>query len=207
MTSAESTACGVAVLVEVLEQLLARQVLAAPDDAGEAAVVQRRSCARRRSCRGSRSVSVDRRRRRRGGRAAWSGRSELVLAGVLLVADADQRRLEQADDRREHLLARQAAAGARSASTRCADRRAAPRRRPSCARTWSRRGPRASAGGSGTACGRGRRGRSPGCGRSASRADPDVGPGRRDGERLDAGEGFLVAHGGAVRGDVAEVLA
>ena len=103
--------------------------------------------------------------RRRGGRAAWSGRSERFVARVLLVADADERGLEQAHDGREHLLARQRRGGARSRSTAAADARQGPARRRSCGRTWSRRGPRASAGGSGTACARGRRGRWPGGGR------------------------------------------
>ena len=50
---------------------------------------------------------------------AQGGQAERVVGPrVLLVADADQRRLEQAHDRRQHLLARQAAAAPRSRSTR-----------------------------------------------------------------------------------------
>jgi len=43
--------------------------------------------------------------------------------------------------------------------------------------------------------------------RVGARADPDVGPGRRDDERLDATEIGLVAKGGAVRFGVTEGIA
>ena len=140
-----------AVVVDVLEQLVARQVAAALDDARRAAVVGGRSRAPCRSCRGTRSGRWTPFDRRRGGRAASSGRTS-CSARVLVVADADQRLLEQLHDRGEHLLARQAgAARGRARSLRGSS--AAPRRTRSSGRTWSRRAPRASAGGSGTACG------------------------------------------------------
>ena len=94
-----------AVLVDVLEQLVARQLAAAPYDA----------------CR-ARIVHVDRVRLARlaleleaHGRAAHldvlrvhRGQTvRAVVARVLVVPDADQRLVEQPDDGRDHLLARQ----------------------------------------------------------------------------------------------------
>ena len=61
MTSSESMVRRCAVLVEVLEQLLARQVLAAADDPGQPPVAQRDAGATCRSCPGTRSAARCRR--------------------------------------------------------------------------------------------------------------------------------------------------
>ena len=75
---------------------------------------------------------------------AQGGQAEGVVgARVLLVADADERGLQQPHHRGQHLLARQPLA-AEVAPRPAGAAPAAPRRRRSCGRTWSRRGRRAS---------------------------------------------------------------
>ena len=74
MTSAESMQRTRAVLVDVAEQLLARQLLAAPHDRAPRADLRPRHRARRHPCRGS-AGAAGCRARRRGGCAAWSGRT------------------------------------------------------------------------------------------------------------------------------------
>ena len=112
----------------------------------------------------------------------------LVEPGVLLVADPDERQLEQPDDRGQHLLAGQA----RAAEVRVdplADRSAGGRRRRTSGRTSTT-----------SRCSRNARviavllaplrvaATSPGGGRCGSRSDPHVGPRGRDRERADARE-------------------
>ena len=88
-----------------------------------------------------------------------------VGAGVLLVADPDQGALQEPHQRRQHLLPRQAGL-AQILGNAAADPRQAARRNPTSGRTWRHRGGCAIQGDSGTACGRGRRGRSPAGGRA-----------------------------------------
>ena len=125
---------------------------------------------------------------------------------VLLVADADQRRLEQPHDRGQHLLARQAAAARGRARPRrgCA---AAPGRTRSCGSYLASSrdlaparvvavllaAPRVAAGRLDVAVG--------------ERADPDVRPGRRDGERADAAQRVARRAPAAVGGRGSEALA
>ena len=162
-TSAESIVCRLPSSSTILEQLLPRQIAARLDDAGEPAIVEvdlvldaALAAERERHLAAAHlDVAVPQRRQA----------ERTILAGVLVVADADQRLLEQLHDRREHFLLRQArlAAGPR----RCgAAPLAAPARSRSGGSTWSRRALRASAGDSDTACGRARRGPSPADGRA-----------------------------------------
>ena len=126
-----------------------------------------------------------------------------VEPGVLVVADPDQGQLEQPDDRREDLLAGQARP-ARGPVAAVADARAAPSANAISRSNFasSRRvaiagvvavllAPRAS---------RPVAWRWP----FGPRADPDVGPGRRDGQRADPLERLLVADRRAVRVAVGE---
>ena len=110
---------------------------------------------------------------------AQRGQAEaLVVARVLLVADADQRGLEQAHDGRQHLLARQAAAAQVGVDAR-ADRRQRAAEREHAVELVRVAHARASAvvavllAAAGVAPGRLQVA-------LARRADPDVGPGRRD---------------------------
>ena len=120
---------------------------------------------RRAACRPCRGSEAQRRALGLDVPVAQRGQAEaLVGLGVLVVADPDQRRLEQAHDRGQHLVAAPGR-GRRVGLDRARGCGAAPCRRPASARTWRRRGPRASAGGSGTACGPSRRGRWPAGGR------------------------------------------
>jgi hypothetical protein len=98
-----------AVLVLVLEEVLARQVLAPGDDPGQATVAKGHLVRL-----AVLAVEPEADPGALDTRVAVAQRREperLVEAGVLVVADADQRELEQPDDRRQHLLARQARAG------------------------------------------------------------------------------------------------
>ena len=90
-----------------------------------------------------------------------------VLAGVLFVADANQRLLEQLHDRGEHLLARQPWTPADRPRSACGCAEALPRTR-AAGRISLRRALRATAGDSGTACVRAHRVRSPADGRAGS---------------------------------------
>lgn len=86
-----------------------------------------------------------------------------VVAGVAVVADADQGGVEQRNRQGHHLVATEAGQAQLGV-----DVPAQPRQRlagAAGARTCRHRVPRASAGGSGTACAHGRRGRWPGDGR------------------------------------------
>ena len=154
---------GLAVVVDVLEEFLAGQVAAALDDPGEPAVVQ---VDRVLDAALAPEPEPDRaaRRRRRGGRASWSGRTSWLTRAYSSLPT----RIRVVSSRRTTVastFSRGRPGRARSASTRVADRGQGLRRRPSSGRTWSRRGPTASAGGSGTACAPWRRGPWPGCGR------------------------------------------
>ena len=91
----------------------------------------------------------------------------IVLARVLLVADADRGALRSAR-RSSRALSRAASLAGRGRDGPRRGSPAAPWRTRSCGRTCSRRGPRASVCGSGTACARARRGRSPAGGRWVS---------------------------------------
>ena len=109
MTSSDATSCGLAVVVDVLEELLAGQVLAAPDDRRQPAVAQADLvllaglAAEPEPDRGpvDRGVAVLERRQA----------ERPVEPRVLVVADPDERQLEQPDDRRQDLLARQPGPG------------------------------------------------------------------------------------------------
>src|SRR3546814_2673514 len=98
-----------ALLVDVLEQLLTGDVLARLDDPREPPVAQfdllALAALRPKLEDQFRAVDVDM-------PVPHRGQAEgAVVAGVFVVADADQRRLEQANDRGEDLFARQAGAG------------------------------------------------------------------------------------------------
>ena len=146
----------------ILEEFLAGQVLARPHDPRQPGVLQvdrvlhAALAAEAKRTRPPATCDV----------AIAHGRQAVraVGPGVLVVAHADQRRLQQPHDRGEHLPAGQAGQREVALDAR-ADLRQGRGRRRSSAHTSSRRGPRASAGGSGTASGRARRGPSPGGGR------------------------------------------
>ncbi len=99
-----------ALVVEVLEQALARQLLAAADQRREAPVVDAGAVLLA-------ALAAEVEHRRRPGEAnhvplAEGGEAEaLVGLGVLVVADADGRLLHDPHDRRQHLLARKSALG------------------------------------------------------------------------------------------------
>ena len=99
---------GVPVVVDVLEQELTGQLLASAHDPREAAIAERDAVLTPAlpSEREVHGVAVEL------GVAAPHRREPVrtVLLGVFLVADADHRELEQADDRGKHLLAREPAA-------------------------------------------------------------------------------------------------
>src|SRR5579871_1811069 len=95
----------IALLVHVLEQLVSGQIAARLHDAGEAAVLQidRVPDAALPAKFEVHSRSVDARVR-----VAHRRQTErMVLARVLFVADTNERLLEELDDGREHLLARE----------------------------------------------------------------------------------------------------
>ena len=97
-----------ALLVDVLEQLVARQVAAILDDAGEPAVVDVGFVA---LAAFAAEADVDVAALDRDVAVAQRRQPEaLVRFRVFGVADADQRHFHQADDRRQNLFARQAAA-------------------------------------------------------------------------------------------------
>src|SRR3546814_18981175 len=98
-----------ALLVDVLEQLLTGDVLARLDDPREPPVAQfdllALAALRPKLEDQFRAVDVDM-------PVPPRGQAEgAVVAGVFVVADADQRRIEQANDRGEDLFARPAGAG------------------------------------------------------------------------------------------------
>ena len=194
-----------AVLVHVLEQLLPRQFLALPHDARHAAVLHA-------ELPGLAALALEgeaqasSRPPRRGGCAAWSGRS--------CRSAWRSRRCRRgsawspAGARPSPAPSRAAAPAAHVGVDPRADARQGARRTRSCGRTSRRRAPPASAGGSGTACAPCRRGRSPGCGRSAcgqiqtSRSRPAGSPGERMRPSV-----ALSRTGAAVRHPVGEALA
>ena len=95
-----------ALVVEVLEQLAARQFLAAPDDAREARIAERDVVELARL-----ALEAEPDRRAGDSRVAVAQRRQaerLVVARVLVVADADQRLLEELHHGRHDLRARQA---------------------------------------------------------------------------------------------------
>ena len=108
MTSVRTDRLPFAVLVVVLKELVARQVAALLDDAREAPVVEidfvldAALAAEREPDALALDFDVRVAQRRQAERA--------IRSRVLVVADANQRLLEQLHDRREHLLARQALA-------------------------------------------------------------------------------------------------
>ena len=128
----------------------------------------------------------------------------LVVARILGVADADQGGLEQAHDRRQHLLPRQTVPAQIGVDARPDARQGAGEDQHAIELVASRTSRHRH--GSDTACGRGHRARSPGCGRAA-RADPHVGPGGRDGEGTEPHQRFVRRDRAAVGIAVAEALA
>ena len=97
-----------AFLVDVLEELLAGDLLAGAHDAGEAAIAQRRAvqpaalAAVFEDDLGAREVDVA---------VAHGGKPvAAIVAGIFLIADPNERDLEEAHDGRQDLLARQPAA-------------------------------------------------------------------------------------------------
>ena len=191
-----------AVVVEVLEQLLPGQVLAALDDRAPAAGRGRRSCAPCRSCRGSGSAASAPSTSTCSSRSVVRPNEPLARAYSSLptrISVVSSSRTTAAST-----FSRGRPGRARSPSTRRADGAAAPRRRRSSGRTSSRRAPRASAGGSGTACGPWRRARSPGCGRrGAGQIQTSVQAGGMPSALIRASS-FAVADRLAVEADVAE---
>ena len=106
---------GLTLLVQVLEQLLAREVPAPADDPGEPGVGQVDLVLDPAL---APELEPDRLPADPDVPVAHRGQAErLVGPGVFLVADPDQGRLQEPDDRRQHLLARQPGR-ARSASVR-----------------------------------------------------------------------------------------
>ena len=147
---------GVAVVVEVLEELVAGDVAAGFDDAGEAAVgevdgvLDAGFAFEVEGEAGAVDVDVA---------AAEGGEAEgVVFAGVGFVADADEGGFEEADDGGENFFAGKAGEGEVLVDA-LADGGEGGAEVRACARTWIGRGFRASGGDSGIACGRGRRGR------------------------------------------------
>ncbi|XQU71269.1 hypothetical protein OJJOAM_004058 [Cupriavidus sp. H18C1] len=138
--------------------------------------------------------------------AAQRGQSiGAVLARVAAAADPHQRGVEQQQHGGQHLLARNAVALEIAA-------RAAPQPRQCAAEREQtvvlvpRRAARSRPGGSGTACGRGRRGRWPGYGRGGRGRSRR--PGKRGNrQRVDAGNGVAIADAGAVRREIGEAAA
>ncbi len=118
---------------------------------------------------------------------AQGGQAEgAVQAGVLVVADPDEGHLEQPDDGGQDLLARRGRAG--RGRRRSASRIAGSASAKASIRSYLSvpRGA-ASGRGSGTACGP-RASRPVACRWPSAAADPDVRPGRRDGQGLDPGQ-------------------
>ena len=137
-------------LVAVLEELLARKVLAPPDDLGDAMVRDLHTVAL-----AALAAELEAELRPLHGHVTVPQRGEpegSVLPHVGRVADTNGGGLEQAHDGRQHLGPRQARAGRGrpSPGRECAAGRGRIRR---AVRTWSRRGRCATANGSGTACG------------------------------------------------------
>jgi hypothetical protein len=189
------------ILVEVLEELLAREVLAAADDAGEPAVADVHLLELA-------ALAAELEPKRRSGDADVSvthrGQPEgAVVASVLGVPDPDRGRLEEPDDGGHHLLPRQPRPG-QVALDRGTDARERPTEadEPAVLRVVAHHPParvitvllppaRVTAGGLNVA--------------TRIRADPDIGPRRRDGESLDPAPPIEVANGAAVGPDVDEV--
>ncbi len=191
------------VRVLVLEQLLAGQLVAGAHDAREPPVAGRDLvdlAALAAELEGDRAaVDLD-------VAVAHRGQAEaLVVAGVLRVADADQRGLEQAHDGRQHLLARQAAAPEVGLDAR-ADRRqrAAEHQHAVELVRVAHRAPAAVVAvllaAAGVAPGRLEMA-------LALRADPDVGPGRRDRQHAQPPQLVRVLDRAALRVAVAEAAA
>jgi len=90
-----------------LQQILSRQFLAAPDNIGDAAVPQRQ---RPFLAALAAKLETDVRPLHPGVAVAQGGQAKAsVLGDVIIVADADERRFEQAHDGRENLFTRHAA--------------------------------------------------------------------------------------------------
>ena len=123
----------------------------------------------------------------------------MVLARVFVVADANQRPLEQLHDRGKHLLARQTRTPQVRGGARADARQAAANTEQRSNFVSSRTA--ATAGDSDTACVRARRARWPGGGRGIW-TDPHVGPRGRNRERLDSLEYLRVGDRASVRLDV-----
>ena len=173
-----------AFLVDVLEQLLAGDLLAGAHDAGEAAIAQRRAvqpaalAAVFEDDLGAREVDVA---------VAHGGKPvAAIVAGIFLIADPDERDLEEAHDGRQDLLARQPAARlifghARTKPRQCPGKRqhavelgGVAERAPVGVVAILLAALRIAPGRLQVAL--------------AVGADPDVGPGRRDGQPLEAGD-------------------
>ena len=127
-----------AVRVEILKQVLSREIHAAPDDPGDARVAHRHvvldaALAAKLKAQGAgRHLQM----------LLAQGREAVgaVVAGIFLAADADQRRVEQTNHRREHLVARHAVEGeiARHAGAQLRQVQSCWRRMRACVRTWWR---------------------------------------------------------------------
>ena len=143
MTSSDAMSLDVAVVIDVLEQLLARQLLAAPDHRREPAVAQTDLvrlpglAAEPEPDGGALDAGV----------AVAQGRQaeRAVQPRVLVVADPDEGQLEQPHDGREDLLAREPAPGQVLVASRAGSRQRAGEREhpvelvgsaPSCQRSW-----------------------------------------------------------------------
>ena len=192
-----------AVVVEVLEELLAGQVLRALDDAGDAAVADLQHPLLARLAlepeAQARSLDAD-------VPVAEGGEAEaLVVAGVGGVADADQRGVEQPDDGGDHLLAPEPAAAEIGL-----DGAAQPRQRAGevdqvgVFHLVAAGGPAVVVAvllaAAGVLAGRLQVA-------VVAGGDPDVGPGRRHRQRGDAVEDRGIGDGAAVRPDVGEAAA
>ncbi len=191
------------VVVEVLEEFVAGDLLAAPDDPREAPVLDAdlpllaALAAELEAQLGVLDGDVVVAHRRQAER--------VVLPGVLLVADADQRLLQELDDRRQDLLARQA--GPRQVAVSAladAGQRLPEGEHPLVLRLVAHLAPARV-----VAVLLAPLGVTPGRLEVAQRigADPDVGVGRRDAERLDPRQLPRVADRPAVEADVTEALA
>ena len=166
-----------AVVIDILQELLAGQLLAGLDDLGDAAVLDRERplLAALADETEADLRSVDR-------HVAVLERREpvtLVLLGVVIVSNANQRRLQKMHDGRKDFFP-QKPAQRHVLANLCPHRRQGIGEADQRARTWCSRARRESADDSGIACGLWHRGRSPECvrrrtGRSTRR------PGRRNG--------------------------
>ncbi len=200
LTSSEPTSRTSPVLVDVLEQLLAGQLLASADDLRQPAIVDRD---RVMDAALAPEAEFQARAPDPGVPVAHCRQAErVVVAGIFVVADADQGRLQQPDDGRQHLAPGQAGefqvafGGAADLRQRPAEgERPAvlglvPHAPPSRVVSVLLPPPGVAARRLDVAVG--------------SRADPDLGPGGRDHQGLDPRQGLRVADRPAVGVDISE---